>query len=153
MSPECPLVCLTGERKESLPGPAQPTSRRTPVRPPAAAAPGPAVGLLRRRANVYADAVTSAEEMTPVREGLTPKQARQLRMGIAGIAMAAMAVVLVIQLGDGSSLLSVGLYGAAFVLSGVVIEMCRRGRTRLGTAVLVTGFVLVLATNWWLHTQ
>jgi hypothetical protein len=91
--------------------------------------------------------------MTPVREGLTPKQARQLRMGIAGIAMAAMAVVLVIQLGDGSSLLSVGLYGAAFVLSGVVIEMCRRGRTRLGTAVLVTGFVLVLATNWWLHTQ
>jgi hypothetical protein len=38
-------------------------------------------------------------------------------MGIAGTAMLAMAVVLVIQLGDGSSLLSVGLYGAAFVLS------------------------------------
>lgn len=91
--------------------------------------------------------------MISTREGLTPKQARRLRMGIAGLAMAAMAVVLVIQLGDGSSLLSVGLYGAAFVLSGVVIEMCRRGRTRLGTAVLVAGFVLVLAADWWLHNS
>ncbi|MFX4295010.1 hypothetical protein [Streptomyces bohaiensis] len=83
---------------------------------------------------------------------LTPKQARRLRMGIGGVAMAAMAVVLVIRLGDGSSLLSVGLYGAAFALSGAVIEMSRRGRTRLGMAVLVAGFVLVLAADWWLRS-
>jgi hypothetical protein len=74
-------------------------------------------------------------------------------MGIAGTAMLAMAVVLVIQLGDGSSLLSVGLYGAAFVLSGAGIEMSRRGRTRLGMAVLVAGFILVLAADWWLRGQ
>ncbi|WP_344266358.1 hypothetical protein [Streptomyces sodiiphilus] len=91
--------------------------------------------------------------MVSTRQGLTPRQARHLRMGIGGLAMAAMAVVLVIQLGDGSSLLSVGLYGAAFILSGAVIEMSRRGRTRLGMAVLVTGFVLVLAADWWLRAH
>lgn len=74
-------------------------------------------------------------------------------MGIGAAAMLTMAVVLVIQLGDGSSLLSVGLYGAAFVLSGAVIEMSRRGRTRLGMAVLTAGFVLVLAADWWLRNQ
>ncbi|WP_165988816.1 hypothetical protein [Streptomyces sp. YIM 98790] len=89
----------------------------------------------------------------PPRKGrLTPKQARGLRMAIGAVAMAAMAVVLVVRLGDGSSLLSVGLYGFAFVLSGAVIEMSRRGRTRLGTAVLVAGFVLILGTDWWLRS-
>ncbi len=73
-------------------------------------------------------------------------------MGIAAAAMVAMAILLVVQLGDGSSLQSLGLYGAAFVLSGSVIEMSRRGRTRLGMAVLVTGFVLVLGADWWLRT-
>lgn len=68
-------------------------------------------------------------------------------MAIAALAMTAMAVVLVIRLGDGSSLRSVGLYGAAFVLCGSVIEMSRRGRTRLGMWVLVTGFVLVLGAD------
>lgn len=67
--------------------------------------------------------------------------------------MLAMAVVLVVQLGDGSSLVSIGLYGAAFVLSGAVIEMSRRGRTRLGMAVLGAGFVLVLAADWWLRSR
>ncbi|RBM05060.1 hypothetical protein [Streptomyces sp. PT12] len=91
--------------------------------------------------------------MTSTQGGLTPRQARRLRMAIAGVAMVAMAVVLVIQLGDGSSLRSVGLYGAAFILSGAVIEMSRRGRTRLGMAVLVTGFVLLLGAEWWLRTR
>ncbi|WP_129842773.1 hypothetical protein [Streptomyces sp. RFCAC02] len=89
--------------------------------------------------------------MTSTQQGLTPRQARRLRMGIAAVAMVAMAVVLVIQLGDGSSLQSIGLYGAAFVLSGAVIEMSRRGRTRLGMAVLVAGFVVLLGTDWWLR--
>ncbi|WP_245880745.1 MULTISPECIES: hypothetical protein [Streptomyces] len=84
------------------------------------------------------------------RQGLTPRQARRLRMGIAAGAMVAMAVVLVVRLGDGSSLQSIGLYGAAFVLSGAVIEMSRRGRTRLGMAVLVAGFALVLGLDWYL---
>ncbi|MFR9726936.1 hypothetical protein ACL02R_26790 [Streptomyces sp. MS19] len=91
--------------------------------------------------------------MTSTQQGLTPRQARRLRMGIAGAAMAVMAVVLVYQLGDGSSLQSIGLYGAAFILCGAVIEMSRRGRTRLGTAVLVAGFVLLLGTNWLLTTR
>ncbi|ARQ68179.1 hypothetical protein [Streptomyces marincola] len=89
--------------------------------------------------------------MTSPQQGLSPRQARRLRMAIAGCAMTAMAVVLVMQLGDGSSLRSVGLYGAAFVLSGAVIEMSRRGRTRLGMAVLVAGFVLLLGADWWLR--
>ncbi|WP_226961955.1 MULTISPECIES: hypothetical protein [Streptomyces] len=84
------------------------------------------------------------------RQGLTPRQARRLRMGIAAAAMAVMAGVLVVRLGDGSSLQSIGLYGAAFVLSGAVIEMSRRGRTRLGMAVLVAGFALVLGLDWYL---
>ncbi|MDT0269278.1 hypothetical protein RM844_23615 [Streptomyces sp. DSM 44915] len=92
--------------------------------------------------------MTSTQQGT--RQGLTPRQARRLRMGIAAAAMAAMAVVLVVRLGDGSSLQSVGLYGAAFVLSGAVIEMSRRGRTRLGMAVLLAGFVLVLGADWYL---
>jgi len=71
-------------------------------------------------------------------------------MAIAAAAMVAMAVILVIRLGNGSSLQSIGLYGAAFILSGAVIEMSRRGRTRLGMAVLGTGFVLVLGADWWL---
>ncbi|TDC67964.1 hypothetical protein [Streptomyces hainanensis] len=89
--------------------------------------------------------------MTSTQQGLTPRQARRLRMGIAAAAMAAMAVLLVVQLGDGSSLRSLGLYGAAFVVSGSVIEMSRRGRTRLGMAVLVAGFVVLLGTDWWLR--
>jgi hypothetical protein len=68
-------------------------------------------------------------------------------MGIAAFAMVVMAAVLVVRLGDGSSLQAIGLYGAAFVLSGSVIEMSRRGRTRLGMAVLVTGFVLVIGAD------
>jgi hypothetical protein len=68
-------------------------------------------------------------------------------MGIAAVAMVVMAVVLFVRLGDGSSLRSLGLYGAAFVLSGSVIEMSRRGRTRLGMWVLGTGFVLVLGAD------
>ncbi|MFB7898489.1 hypothetical protein ACFC1B_19375 [Streptomyces xiamenensis] len=91
--------------------------------------------------------------MTSTPQGLTPRQARRLRMGIAAAAMTVMAVVLVMQLGDGSSLVSLGLYGAAFVLSGAVIEMSRRGRTRLGMAVLVTGFVLVLLAEWLLRSR
>ncbi|UED86941.1 hypothetical protein K4G22_24330 [Streptomyces profundus] len=96
----------------------------------------------------YAARVTSTQQGT--RQGLTPRQARRLRMAIAGVAMVAMAIVLVVRLGDGSSLQSIGLYGAAFVLSGAVIEMSRRGRTRLGMAVLVAGFVLVLGADWYL---
>jgi hypothetical protein len=71
-------------------------------------------------------------------------------MAIAAAAMAAMAAVLVIRLGDGSNLQSIGLYGAAFVLSGSVIEMSRRGRTRVGMWVLVTGFGLVIGADFML---
>jgi hypothetical protein len=71
-------------------------------------------------------------------------------MAIAAVGMVAMAVVLVVRLGDGSSLRSIGLYGAAFVLSGSVYEMSRRGRTRLGMWVLVTGFVAVLGADFML---
>lgn len=67
---------------------------------------------------------------------------------MAAVGMVVMAVVLVVRLGDGSSLRSVGLYGAAFVLSGSVIEMSRRGRTRLGMWVLVAGFVLVVGADF-----
>ncbi|MGW2206190.1 hypothetical protein [Streptomyces sp. NPDC001774] len=80
--------------------------------------------------------------------GLSPKQARQLRIAAASVLLVAMATVLVIRLASRTSVLVVGVYGLAMILCGVVIELSRNGRTRLGTWLLVGGLAAALAFDW-----
>ncbi|WP_030691827.1 hypothetical protein [Streptomyces globisporus] len=81
-------------------------------------------------------------------EGLTPKQARRLRVAAASVLLVALAVVLVIRLASRTSVLVVGVYGLAMILCGVVIELSRNGRTRLGTWLLAGGLLTALALDW-----
>lgn len=86
-----------------------------------------------------------AEFQPEPRPRLTPAgQARRIRMVTSGVVMAAVGVVLVVRLGSTPSLLTVGLYGVALILSGIAIVLSRRGRTRIATAVLGVGFLAVV---------
>ncbi|EPY93393.1 hypothetical protein K530_48230 [Streptomyces noursei CCRC 11814] len=67
---------------------------------------------------------------------------------LASVMMAAMAVLLVLRLASRGSVLVVGVYGAALVLCGVVIELARNGRTRLGSWLLGIGLAAALAADW-----
>ncbi|MER7912955.1 hypothetical protein [Streptomyces sp. NPDC096068] len=80
--------------------------------------------------------------------GLTPKQARRLRVAAASVLLVALAVVLAVRLASRTSVLVVGVYGLAMILCGVVIELSRNGRTRLGTWLLVGGLLTALALDW-----
>ncbi|MEK2471360.1 MULTISPECIES: hypothetical protein [Streptomyces] len=82
------------------------------------------------------------------RMGLTPRQARRVRVVLASVMMAAMAVLLVVRLATRHSVLVVGVYGAALVLCGIVIELARNGRTRLGTWLLGLGLAAAIAADW-----
>ncbi|MEU2109588.1 hypothetical protein [Streptomyces sp. NPDC019507] len=42
----------------------------------------------------------------------------------------------------------VGVYGLAMILCGIVIELSRNGRTRLGTYLLGGGLAAALAADW-----
>lgn len=79
---------------------------------------------------------------------MTPRQARRLRMAAASVLLVAMAAVLVIRLASRTSVLVVGVYGLAMILCGVVIELSRNGRTRLGTWLLVAGLAAALVFDW-----
>ncbi|MGW5736074.1 MULTISPECIES: hypothetical protein [Streptomyces] len=83
-----------------------------------------------------------------IRAGLTPRQARRLRIAAASVLMAAAAVVLAVRLASRSSVLVVGVYGLLLVLCGLVIELSRRGRTRLGSYLLAAGLVAALLMDW-----
>ncbi|MFD0152066.1 hypothetical protein ACWGQ4_11965 [Streptomyces sp. NPDC055721] len=87
-------------------------------------------------------------EEAPATGGLTPKQARRLRVAAASVLLVALAVVLVIRLASRTSVLVVGVYGLAMILCGVVIELSRNGRTRLATWLLVSGLLAALAFDW-----
>ncbi|MGW1864945.1 hypothetical protein ACWCPS_05230 [Streptomyces mauvecolor] len=82
------------------------------------------------------------------RHGMAPRQARRIRMVAAGVLMAAMGVILVVRLATRSSVLVVGVYGLALILCGVVIELSRNGRTRLGSWLLVVGLAAALGMDW-----
>ncbi|WP_324610231.1 hypothetical protein [Streptomyces sp. WM6378] len=82
------------------------------------------------------------------RQGMAPRQARRIRMVAAGVLMAAMGVILVVRLATRSSVLVVGVYGLALILCGVVIELSRNGRTRLGSWLLVVGLAAALGMDW-----
>lgn len=79
---------------------------------------------------------------------MTPRQARLLRITAASVLLVALAVVLVVRLASRTSVLVVGVYGLAMILCGVVIELSRHGRTRLGTYLLGAGLVAALAADW-----
>jgi hypothetical protein len=83
-----------------------------------------------------------------VRTGLTPRQARRIRAIVSGVVTAAVAVALVVRLGSAPSVLTVGFYGIALILSGVAIGLSRRGRTRVATGVLALGFASVALAEW-----
>ncbi|WP_329278061.1 hypothetical protein [Streptomyces sp. NBC_00691] len=90
----------------------------------------------------------AVEDDDPAADGLTPKQARRIRVAVASVLLVAMAVVLVIRLASRTSVLVVGVYGLAMILCGIVIELSRNGRTRLGTWLLVGGLLAALALDW-----
>ncbi|MFD5034362.1 hypothetical protein ACFWM0_28720 [Streptomyces sp. NPDC058405] len=82
------------------------------------------------------------------RAGLTPRQARAARVSLASVLLAALAVLLAVRLAQRTSVLVVGVYGLAMILCGVVIELSRHGRTRLGTWLLGAGLVAALGADW-----
>lgn len=82
------------------------------------------------------------------RSGLTPRQARRLRVVMASVFMALMAALLVIRIANSTSVLVIGDYGLSLVLCGLVIQLSRNGRTRLGTWLLAVGVVAALATDF-----
>ncbi|MGZ2357953.1 hypothetical protein LRE75_14850 [Streptomyces sp. 372A] len=79
---------------------------------------------------------------------LTPRQARRLRVVLSSLGMAAMAVVLGLRLASRASVLVVGVYGLALILCGIVIELSRNGRTRLGSWLLAVGLVAAIGADW-----
>ncbi|WP_256104492.1 hypothetical protein [Streptomyces sp. ODS05-4] len=82
------------------------------------------------------------------RKGLTPRQARLLRIAAASVLLVALAAVLALRLASRTSVLVVGVYGLAMVLCGIVIELSRNGRTRLGSWLLGAGLAAALAADW-----
>ncbi|MFD0414040.1 hypothetical protein [Streptomyces sp. NPDC127108] len=84
------------------------------------------------------------DDAAPERLGLTPRQARRLRIAAASLLMAGAAVLLAVRLASRSSVLVVGVYGLLLILCGLVIELSRRGRTRLGSYLLAAGLVAAL---------
>ncbi|MER5557585.1 hypothetical protein ABT071_03050 [Streptomyces sp. NPDC002506] len=107
---------------------------------------------LPQKSGDFAEAGNGAEdedEVEPeVRQGMAPWKARRVRMVAAGVLMAAMGVILVVRLATRSSVLVVGVYGLALILCGVVIELSRNGRTRLGSWLLVVGLAAAFGMDW-----
>ncbi|MFF2411741.1 hypothetical protein [Streptomyces sp. NPDC058092] len=89
------------------------------------------------------EVVSEAEERR-----LTPRQARRLRIVLSSVGMAAMAVVLALRIASRSSVLVVGVYGLALILCGIVIELSRNGRTRLGSWLLGIGLLAAIGSDW-----
>lgn len=97
------------------------------------------------------EAVPAADPQSAAETGerrLTPRQARRLRIVLSSIGMAAMAVVLALRIASRSSVLVVGVYGLALILCGIVIELSRNGRTRLGSWLLAVGLLAAIGSDW-----
>ncbi|AWI32897.1 hypothetical protein DDW44_04380 [Streptomyces tirandamycinicus] len=94
------------------------------------------------------DTPAAVEALVPSPEGMSPRRARMLRIAAASVVLVALAAVLAVRLASRTSVLVVGVYGLAMILCGVVIELSRHGRTRLGTYLLGAGLVAALAADW-----
>ncbi|MFD9906079.1 hypothetical protein [Streptomyces sp. NPDC059063] len=90
----------------------------------------------------------SVSDQAPAeRKALTPRQARRLRVVAATAGMAVAAVLLGARLANRSSVLVVGVYGLLLILCGLVVELSRRGRTRLGSYLLGAGLVAAVVMD------
>lgn len=90
------------------------------------------------------DGTDALPQEEPARtQRLTPRQARRVRSVVSGVVMAAVAVALVVRVNNAPSVVTVGFYGVALILSGTAIVLSRRGRTRVAGAVLLLGFAAV----------
>ncbi|MEV7198157.1 hypothetical protein AB0N81_41190 [Streptomyces sp. NPDC093510] len=87
---------------------------------------------------------TPTATATPTAAPTPAARARRARIAAASVLMAAAAVVLALRLASRSSVLVVGVYGLLLILCGIVIELSRRGRTRLGTWLLAAGLAAAL---------
>ncbi|MET8435234.1 hypothetical protein ABZV61_21075 [Streptomyces sp900116325] len=94
------------------------------------------------------DEAEAADEAEAEDRRLTPRQARRLRIALSSVGMVAMAVVLGLRIASRSSVLVVGVYGLALILCGIVIELSRNGRTRLGSWLLAVGLVAAIGSDW-----
>lgn len=90
----------------------------------------------------------SEANSAPERQGLTPRQARRVRIALSATIMIAVGAVLTLRLGSTHSVLTMGFYGFALILSGSALVLSKAGRTRVATAVLGAGVALVLAAEW-----
>lgn len=84
----------------------------------------------------------------PEQPGLTPRQARRVRIALSAAIMIAVAATLVLRLGSTHSVLTVGFYGIALILSGSALVLSRAGRTRWATLVLGIGVAVALVAEW-----
>ncbi len=121
---------------------------RDPADADPGSAPGGPEGAARREGQPEARESGEPEGATVERPALTPRQARRIRIALSAVVMLAVAVALVVRLRSAPSVLTVGFYGLALILSGTAIVLSRRGRTRVATAVLGLGFVLVVFGEW-----
>lgn len=81
-------------------------------------------------------------------DGLTPKQARLVRVVAGSVLLVVTGAVLAVRLANHTSVLVVGVYGLAMILCGVVIELSRNGRTRLATWLLAAGLLAAFSLDW-----
>jgi len=84
----------------------------------------------------------------PERQGLTPRQARHVRIALSAAIMIAVGAVLVLRLGSTHSVLTLGFYGMALILSGSALVLSRAGRTRWATLVLGAGVAVAIVAEW-----
>lgn len=107
----------------------------------------PAVGAAADPADP-ADSADPLDPADPAYDGLTPRQARLLGVAVASVLLTGLAALLVVRLAERTSVLVVGVYGIAMIMCGVVIELSRHGRTRLGTWLLGLTLVSALGADW-----
>ncbi|MFF9512325.1 hypothetical protein ACF1BU_37440 [Streptomyces sp. NPDC014724] len=133
---------------EAVPTQAPETVPESASRTPAHPVPGASAEAV---AETAPEAAPAADPETAAETGerrLTPRQARRLRIVLSSIGMAAMAVVLALRIASRSSVLVVGVYGLALILCGIVIELSRNGRTRLGSWLLAVGLLAAIGSDW-----
>lgn len=99
---------------------------------------------LRQAKNLVRPA--GSAESSP-RGRLTPRRARLVRALTATVVMVAVAVGMVVRFAAEPSLVTLGLYGVALILSGAAIVLSRLGRTRVAGAVLVCGIGVVVVVE------
>ncbi|NNJ08345.1 hypothetical protein HHX38_30120 [Streptomyces sp. PKU-MA01144] len=128
-----------------------PATADTPVTadmPVAAEAPATVKAPKAVETHATTEMPATVEALVPSPEGMSPRRARMLRIAAASVVLVALAAVLAVRLASRTSVLVVGVYGLAMILCGVVIELSRHGRTRLGTYLLGAGLVAALAADW-----